>query len=190
MFKITSNTLKNNQQIRKNSNLPTILSYIKDKGTEIPFAHKILTSDEYERYILYTKVKKGDCNWLKSYVEKNPLQPEEKTTIIKYINGLKEQPYSIPNLGISYISVWFGINSIYYSVTGVLIPILGNNAIINQENLQFLNNLTAGSVVLNFIGAYSIYYGLKISANELRSPYFHYDEMLRICQNNVRKNEN
>jgi hypothetical protein len=160
---------------------------MKDKGTEIPFAHKILAKDEFERYTLYTKVKKGDYLWLKSYVQENPLQPEEKTTIIKYINGLKEQPYSVPNLGIGYIATWFGINSIYYSTTGVLIPMLAPVQI-DQHYLQFLGHLTTtGSIVLDCVGLYSIYYGLRIVANELRSPYYHYDEMLRICNETTQK---
>jgi putative Mn2+ efflux pump MntP len=101
--------------------------------------------------------------------------------MIKYINGLKEQPYSVPNIGIGYISTWFGLSSIYYSVTGVLVPLLGNTTI-NTYYLQFLGNMTTtGSILLDCVGLYSIYYGLKIVANELRSPYYHYDEMLRIC---------
>lgn len=171
---------------RNNSTLPAVLSYMKDKGTEIPFANKILTKDEFERYTLYTRVKKGDYVWLKSYVQENPLQLEEKATIVKYINGLKEQPYSVPNLGIGYISTWFGINSIYYSVTKVLIPILGGT-VIDEYYLQFLSQMTTtGFIILDCIGAYSIYYGLKIVANELRSPYYHYDEMLRICNESVK----
>jgi hypothetical protein len=136
---------------RHNSTLPAVLSYMKDKGTEIPFAHKILTNDEYERYTLYTRVKKGDYRWLKTYVEANPLLQEEKITMIKYINGLKEQPYSVPNLGIGYISAWFGLSSIYYSVTGVLVPLLGNTTI-NTYYLQFLGNMTTtGSILLECI---------------------------------------
>lgn len=63
---------------RSNSTIPTILSYMKDKGTEIPFAHKLLTHDEFERYTLYTKVKKGDYIWLIEHIDQNPLQQEEK----------------------------------------------------------------------------------------------------------------
>lgn len=185
-------------QKRYNSTIPTILSYMKDKGTEIPFAKKFLAEDEYERYTLYTRVKKGDYEWLKTYVNENPLQQEEKTTITKYIQGLKEQPYSVPNLGIGYITIKFGLSSIYYSVTGVLIPLLGapldqtlqhqikntiHNAI-TEYHLQVLSNMTTtGSIILDCVGLYSIWYGVKIITNELRSPYYHYDEMLRICNN-------
>jgi len=55
--------------------------------------------------------------------------------------------------------------------------------IIDEFYLHFLGNLTTtGSVILDGVGLYSIYYGLKIIANEMRSPYFNYDEMLRICE--------
>jgi hypothetical protein len=157
------------------------LSYVKDKGTEIPFAHKILKDDEYERYVLYTKVKKGDYVWLKEHLKTNPLQNEEKETMVKYINGLKEQPYSVPNIGIGYVSAWFGFSSIYYSVTGVLVPLLANTTA-NSYYLSFLSQMTTtDSIALDCVGVCSIIYGFRIITNELRSPYYHYDEMLRIC---------
>ena len=172
-------------QVRYSSALPTLISYIKDKGTEIPFAKKFLEPDEFERYTLYTKVKKGDYKWLKDHIQSNPLQKEEKVTMIKYIEGLKEQPYSVPNLAIGYISSWFGINTIYFSINGMLVPLV-SSPVLNQYFLPFLTNLTTtGILVLDCVGAYTIYYGLKIVANELRSPYYHYDEMIRICNESV-----
>jgi hypothetical protein len=164
-------------QVRHNSSLPPILTYIKDKGTEIPFASKLLTEEEYTRYILYRQVKKGNYKWLKEYVKLNPLMEEEKQTIVKYIHDLKGQPFSVPNLGIGYICTSFGTNTIYYSATGALL----NNFGIFKINPMIM--LTC----MDCIGLYSIYYGLKLISNELRSPYYNYEEMLRICNSDETK---
>lgn len=65
----------------------------------------------------------------------------------------------------------FECNSIYYSTRVSLLPYwdLGhNNTHFNEYYLQFLRNVTTTDLlILNSIGVYSIYYGLKIAVNEL-----------------------
>lgn len=175
--------IKSKFAIKHNSTMP-ILSYIKDKGTAIPFANLILKPDEYQRYVLYTNLKKGNVEWLREHIKDYPLKTEERETIVTYIKGLKEQPYSVPNLVMSYVATSFGLNTLYYSVTGVLLPTLSiiSSPILLSQFSAFLSGLTsAGLIGFNVIGSASIGYGLTIFANELRSPYFNYDEMLRIC---------
>lgn len=175
----------NNKLIRYNSSVP-FLSYIKDKGTDIPFAKNILKTDEYDRYVLYTQLKKGDVEWLREHIKYYPLKTEERETIVSYIKGLKEQPYSVPNLAMSYITTSFGLNTLYYSFAGVFVPVLPilSSPILSAQYSAFLSGVTGiGLIGLDILGVMSVTYGLKIFANELRSPYFNYDEMLRICNN-------
>jgi hypothetical protein len=37
------------------------LSYCKDKSTPIPFAHKLFKQAEYEKYLLFTELEKGNA---------------------------------------------------------------------------------------------------------------------------------
>jgi hypothetical protein len=170
--------------IRHNPAVP-FLSYIKDKGTQIPFARQILKEDEYERYQLYTELKKGNVDWLREHVKTRPFKKEEKETVISYIKGLKDQPYSIPNIAMGYFSSSFGFNAIYYSISGVFLPIISAPAW-QSDYLQYLSHITGmGSIAVDAFGVSCIFFGLRIIANELRSPYFNYDEMLRICNESV-----
>lgn len=187
--KLMLTTPKFIKNVRYNTTVP-FLSYIKDKGTDIPFAKNILKKDEYDRYVLYTQLKKGNVEWLRDHIKDYPLKSEERETIVSYIKGLKEQPYSVPNLAMGYVTTSFGLNTLYYSVTGVFIPVLAT-PVLSSQYLVFLSGLTSmGIIGLDIFGICSVVYGLKIFANELRSPYFNYDEMLRICNDDKTMSKN
>ena len=174
--------LLNNQLVKHNSTIPTVMSYIKDKGTKIPFASNILTKEEFDKYELFRNIKLGNYKWLDNHTTQNPLKQEEKSTIVSYINGLKEQPYSIPNCFIGYLCTKFG----FTTLTGISIVVGGSNIV----GGSIITGSTAELIGTNAIGLYGIVYGIKLIISEFKSPYYNYDEMLRICNKKINEESN
>jgi len=138
--------------VRHNSTIPTIMSYIKDKGTAIPFASRVLNKEEFDKYELFRNIKLGNYKWLDDHLNKIPLKQEEKMTAISYINGLKEQPYSVPNCFIGYWCTKFGISVMLSSVSMVVPAVagLGNKSDLIGESI--VAGSTLGFVGMNIAG--------------------------------------
>jgi hypothetical protein len=158
--------------MRHNSTLPTLVSYMKDKGIYIPASKKILSESEYKKYELYRQIKLGDHVWLNEHLSSSPPGDEEKDSLIEYVNDLKKQPYSIPNFFIGYVICKSSIMSFYYAAAGLTqlspgIPFFAGVSL----------TAVVGGISYNFLK-----HGLKICVDEFKSPYYNYDEMLRICK--------
>lgn len=173
--------------VRSNSTVASFTQYFKDKGMVIPFASKILNQDEHSRYQLFRKIKLGDHQWLNNYTTLYPLKKEEKQTLIKFIDGLKDQPFNVPNVLIGYYGIWLGYEIVLRSAT---IGILGMSGYMTGD-IGFLTATGSflGTLGGSGVGGYSAYYGITTIFNEFKSPYLNYDEMLRICNKNEDKNE-
>lgn len=169
-------------QIRSNSTVASFTQYFKDKGIAIPFASKILNPDEHSRYQLFRQIKLGEHRWLDNYTSSHPLKKEEKQTLVKYIDGLKDQPFNVPNVLIGYYGIWLGYEILLRSVS------IGQSGWTQYmtDNIGFLtfSGSSAGFICGCCGGAYSAYYGLRLIFSEFKSPYLNYDEMLRICNKN------
>lgn len=178
-------TIPSKSFVRHNSTISTLLSYAKDKSIIIPFADIILSKKEYDKYQIFRNIKLGNDEWLKQYVNvMNPKQ-EERVTITDYIKSLKEQSYSIPNCFIGYLSIKFGCYSILYSLPIISPMIFGGALTFDASHLlggSLITGSALGLIALNISGLYAIKYGTKIISSELKSPYYDYDEMIRICQ--------
>lgn len=185
--------LLNNQLVKHNSTIPTVMSYIKDKGTAIPFASNILTKEEFDKYELFRNIKLGNYKWLDNHTAQNPLKQEEKSTVVSYINGLKEQPYSIPNCFIGYWCTKFGFTTMVYSISMIFPAIAGISTVAGGSTIvggSIITGSTAGLIGMNAIGLYGIAYGIKLVISEFKSPYYNYDEMLRICNKKINEESN
>jgi hypothetical protein len=174
--------LLNNQSAMRNSTISTIASYIKDKGNEIPLSSFVLKKEEFNRYELFRNIKLGNCKWLDNHITQNPLKEEEKSTVVSYINELKQQPYSIPNCFLGYFYTKIGFSAIVYSVPMIFpaaISVMGGN--LNVLSGTIFTGSTLALIGMNVVGIYGIIYGAGLVITEIKSPYYDYNEMLKIC---------
>jgi hypothetical protein len=168
--------------IRSNSTVASFTQYFKDKGMAIPFASKILNSDEYARYQLFRQIKLGEHEWFDNHTSLYPLKKEEKQTLVKYIDGLKDQPFNVPNVLIGYYGIWLGYEILLRSAS------LGRS-VMSEYMADHIGFLMFSGSSLGYVcgccgGCYSALYGIRLIFSEFKSPYLNYDEMLRICNKN------
>ena len=167
--------------------IPSMVSYFKDKGTCVPGAKYVLSSDEYERYKLFRTIKLGKIDELSEIIKRDKYTNVSKDTLKSFTEDLQKQPYSIPN----FLFSWWGIQ---YGATGIMIFVnhiklfdtsgpfeqfMNTITSDNIEHLEHVSNMSVGiSGSLAALGAFSVYHSVKLFYQEAKSPYYDYDGML------------
>ncbi len=182
------NNLKLNSKISTIPTPPTITSILNDKGLAIPFANKLLTPGEYKKYALFRSIKTGDTKLFEKLVGEYSIQNEEKETFTSYINSLKTNSLSLPNFIVGSGCVWFGFKFFGYSLVPLALIGVSNTPI--DTLYHFLNPLSiASSMGLFACGYKSAKYGGNLIISEMKSPYYDYDEMLRVITKSTSTNK-
>jgi len=197
------------KHVRYSSRLASeIQVYLKDRGNFIPFANLLLSAEEYDKYSTFRKIKLGKYNSLNKFASTHSLKENERKTYINYINDLKKQPYSVYNFVVGYWIFQFGLNLGFFSLrkaNHVFKSLFGSDKLSEKidhlkldENIEPMMNifdivtfspdakitLLLGCSAVLCSGLVFAKQGIKIMIDEFKSPYYNYDEMLRIFQGN------
>lgn len=158
------------------------LSYL-NKHIKIPFADKILSKEQYEKYELYEHVKKADFVWLEEYL-KNNNSSEKYNEVINCIKYTKENPTNIMNFVIGGTSFYFGTNIWCLSLSSLAIGYSFGMVGMDMQSAAF----TCAGVAELLLGYKCLEYGGTTLLNELKAPHNDYDKMIKMCENETNKN--
>lgn len=155
-----------------------VKSYMKDKGTEVPFAKQVFTDKEYKTYEIYRNVKIGKYDFLNNYIKTQNPTNEEIKSITDYVLDLKKQPYNIPNFVLGY----FTGSLTFTGYTGAMSYMFAGH----KTLMEFIRHPIApyilpmiGYFILTNIGWKLFKYSASVIVTEFKSPYYQYDKMLK-----------
>lgn len=155
-------------------------------GNYIPLAHNYSKPYQYFR-----NVKLGNVDWLKYNLEQTTLSDTEKTELIQFINKLKIQPYSLQNFvsSAAFIGIPIKLYQMYFSymapIRSFFYGMLSQNKYLGFLGLTVESTIGIGSFL---ICAMFVKYGMTLLINEIRSPFYKYDEMENIVKNSKQEN--